>query len=502
VISGTSKLNLVKVSLVAMVLCTGLLFVAPGESQNTVTRYANAHAVAFKGAAQSSTATQAAIPDNWKLVISEDGLRIQKADGSDWYWLGDTAWGLFQELNQEDADLYLSTRAAQGFSVIQAVVVMGWNRGWNDDNAYGERPFHNGNEDTPNEAFWQHADWLINKAEEHGLYVAILPAWGSFWTGKFSDNSAKRYATWIANRYKDQENVIWVNGGDTRPSKNQTRWNVIGNALNETDPNHLITFHQSPQSTHLHSQAWLDFDMFQSGHGSRDRRTDEMVAKFWALTPKKPVLDGEQCYEDHHIGWKAKNDTFRLYDVRQVAYWSVFAGGTGVTYGHVHVWDFYHGGNKEDGYEDWKVQMLDDGAVYMGILHQLMMSRPHAGREPAQHLFNSNPRGSLKQRATHGDGYVMAYTSKGQKINIQMPFAQNTCWWFNPRDGVATLIGTFAQGSKDFDCPGGTGRDHDWVLVIDDANKGYGEPGKPGLTPTVPTSRATAAKPARWSSDL
>jgi hypothetical protein len=401
------------------------------------------------------------------LEVSEDGRRIQKADGSDWYWLGDTAWSLFQELNREDAEYYISTRASQGFTVIQAVVVMGWNRDWNDENVYGHRPFHDGDAGKPNEDFWQHTDWLIEEVKEHGMYMAIIPAWGSF-------HADANYYRWIANRYKHHDHIIWVNGGDTRFSSS---WNAQGNALNEATPDHLITFHPNNNTRDAHNQAWLDFHMFQSGHSSRDRRTDDYVATDWALSPPKPTMDGEQCYEDHHIGWKASNDTFKTWDVRQVAHWSVFAGGAGITYGHVHVWDFYHGGNEEDGYQDWKVQMLDAGAVQMGFLRKLMMSRPHAGRGPAQNLFNSNPGGNLRQVATQGDGYVFAYTSQGQNINIKMPFSNNKCWWWNPREGVATLIGTFAQGNKDFDCPGDAGRDHDWVLVIDDAGKAYAEPG-------------------------
>ena len=42
--------------------------------------------------------------NKWTLVISQDKMRIQKADGSDWFWLGDTGWSLFQELNREEAE--------------------------------------------------------------------------------------------------------------------------------------------------------------------------------------------------------------------------------------------------------------------------------------------------------------------------------------------------------------------------------------------------------------
>ena len=125
-------------------------------------------------------AAQAVIPDNWRLVISPDGRRIQKADGSDWLWLGDTAWALFIRLNREQASQYLEKRANQGFTVIQTVAVMGYSFPWNAPNAYGDRPFHNGNAGNPNEAFWEHADYIINKVKDLGMYVALLPAWGSF----------------------------------------------------------------------------------------------------------------------------------------------------------------------------------------------------------------------------------------------------------------------------------------------------------------------------------
>ncbi len=58
----------------------------------------------------------------------------------------------------------------------------------------------------------------------------------------------------------------------------------------------------------------------------------------------------------------------------------MFTGATEITSVHVHVWDFYNKGNREDGYEDWKDQMQDPGAVQMGHHANFMMSCPHSGR--------------------------------------------------------------------------------------------------------------------------
>jgi hypothetical protein len=51
-------------------------------------------------------------------------------------------------------------------------------------------------------------------------------------------------------------------------------------------------------------------------------------------------------------------------------------------------------------------------------------------------------------------------------------------WWFNPRDGRATLIGEFPNtGEREF-APPSPGELLDWVLVLDDAAKGFHAPGK------------------------
>ena len=451
----------------------------PGYSPNTLNNDTIAGPDMFAYAAKHSTAIRS-ISDNWQLAISSDGKRIQKADGSDWFWLGDTAWSLFQELNRVEAEYYFSTRASQGFTVIQAVVVMGWNRDWNDANAYGHSPFHNGDVVNPNDDFWKHADWFINKAKEYGLYIALLPAWGSYW----GNQATVEYAQWITNRYKDYDNVIWVNGGDRNVGSDGGLFNKIGNAFH-TDKDALATFHPrggDPSSKHFHNEKWLDFNMQQSSHGRRDIRADNQVDIDLAKTPPKPTLNGEPNYEDHCVGWKknCSEGIFNAHDVRQLAYLTVFAGATGITYGHVHVWDFYNGGNKEDGYQDWKVQVKDAGAVQLGYLANLMMSRPHTGRAPAQQVLTNKSPDDLKQRAIMGDGYAFIYTSQGHNIHVNLvalPWEQSKAWWFNPRNGKATQIDNVPNSGKyTFDPPGNSGGDNDWVLVIDDASKDYTDP--------------------------
>ena len=90
-----------------------------------------------------------------KLEVSEDGHRIQHDDGAPFLWIGDTAWGMFQQLTREEVDLYLDDRQALGFTVIQSVAHWSPHGGGmrrspdNAANAYGHRPF-TGSENSPN----------------------------------------------------------------------------------------------------------------------------------------------------------------------------------------------------------------------------------------------------------------------------------------------------------------------------------------------------------------
>ena len=54
-----------------------------------------------------------------------------------------------------------------------------------------------------------------------------------------------------------------------------------------------------------------------------------------AKTPLKPVIDDEPIYEDIPQGLHDPNETrWNQHDVRRYAYWSVFAGSFGHSYGH------------------------------------------------------------------------------------------------------------------------------------------------------------------------
>jgi len=113
-----------------------------------------------------------------RLTVHENRRYIQYQDGRPFFYLGDTAWELFHRLNREKAAQYLTSRAHKGFTVIQAVVLAQLG-GLTVPNPYGDLPLLDGDPARPNEAYFRHVDYVVNKAEELGLFVGMLPTWGS-----------------------------------------------------------------------------------------------------------------------------------------------------------------------------------------------------------------------------------------------------------------------------------------------------------------------------------
>ena len=51
-----------------------------------------------------------------RLSVSANHRFLQQADGSPFFWLGDTAWLLFSRLDRTDTRRYLDDRQAKGFT--------------------------------------------------------------------------------------------------------------------------------------------------------------------------------------------------------------------------------------------------------------------------------------------------------------------------------------------------------------------------------------------------
>lgn len=109
-----------------------------------------------------------------RLKVSENGRFLVTEGGRPFFWTADTAWELFHRCSREEVDLYLAKRKSQGFNVIQAVALAELN-GLNEPNIYGAVPLRNNDPTTPNPAYFEHVDYVLDRADSLGLYIALLP---------------------------------------------------------------------------------------------------------------------------------------------------------------------------------------------------------------------------------------------------------------------------------------------------------------------------------------
>jgi hypothetical protein len=429
------------------------------------------------------------------LRVSENRRFLVHADGTPFFYLGDTAWELFHRLNKEETGRYLEDRRRKGFTVIQAVVLAEFD-GLTVPNAQGDLPLVDADPSRPNEPYFAHVDWVVKTAAEKGLYIGMLPTWGDkvfkerwgIGPEVFKEPEvARRYGRFVGRRYASAPNIIWINGGDRRGDTYEPIWDALADGIREGDAGaHLMTFHPAggrSSAEWFHDRPWLDFNMLQSGHSARDIPTHEAIARDYARSPIKPVLDGEPRYEDHPINWDPKNGWFDEHDVRQAVYWSVFAGGFGVTYGCHDVWQMFTEARKpvSSARTDWRTAIDLPGAGQMLHLRRLMESRPFLERRPGQALVVEPGAGADHVRLTWGRSYAFAYIPTGNTVEIRLGELEGRtlrAHWFDPRTGAATPAGRFPNhGTRTFDPPGPYGRGQDWVLVLDDDAKGFPAPG-------------------------
>ena len=436
------------------------------------------------------------------LKISDDQKFIVKEDGTPFFWMGDTAWELFHKLSRDDADLYLENRAQLKFNVIQAVALAELD-GLRVGNVYGRKPLLQNttgeydptlpdqqvNQDAY--TYWDHVEYVIDKAASLGLYIALLPTWGDKYHkgwGQgpeiFTPKNARIYGKWLADRLKNKRNIIWVLGGDRQltTAKHFGVINEMAKGIREGEAErHLMTLHPTggfSSSFHVHEEDWLEFNMIQSGHDRLNNDNYKKVTEDYLRLPTKPVIDAEPRYEDLPIQFNPSNGYFDDYDVRQAAYWAVLSGACGHTYGHHSIWCMCT--EPADGFiMTWKDAIHRPGGQQMQYVRGLMESRDFLALSPDQEMITQNYEGANHLRAARGRDYALVYSPAGLKIKVTMGRINGDrikAYWYNPRNGETIFLGVKLNSGEETFVPPSSGRNSDWILVMDDANATYASP--------------------------
>lgn len=441
----------------------------------------------------------ASIP--WKngiLKISSNHRAMVNGD-TPFFWLGDTAWLLLKKLSLEEMETYFENRRSKGFNVIQIMVT----HVLPQTNAYGLAPFVENDPACPNtdaeNNYWSILDRALDMMEAKGLYAALVPIWGTnYERGFLNEENGAAYAHFLSVRYGKRPNIIWLVGGDILGNVGYAVWNRMGKIFKTECPEQLVTYHpfgSTSSSQWFHKADWLDFNMFQSGHSTYSQieaRREEFIEKGrrlfaednWrfaendlSLSPVKPTIDGEPCYERITKGLKQTGENFWYApDIRRFAYWSVFFGCCGFTYGHSAVMQFCSADTDEGrayhSPDTWQQAIHHPAANQMHHLRELMEAVDYAQAQPMPQLLANQKEKEEYVPVLAGEQFFYAYTFTGRQLifssELQRRFAGKilSAFWFCPVSGTYSYIGAYAaENLPSFFPPERFEGSHDWVLV-------------------------------------
>ncbi len=336
--------------------------------------------------------------------IAADKRHFTYADGTPFFWLGDTWWmGLCHRLHWPDEFQQLTAdRKAKGFNVVQIVAGLYPDMPPFDPRGANEAGF-------PWEAdyarirpeYFDVADRRLQYLVNQGITPCLVGAWGYFlpWMG-----AAKMEAHWryLIARYGAYP-IIWCAAGEANlpwylapgfpyDDRQQAHgWTEIVRYIRATDPfRRPLTIHPTAINRYTARHAiddptLLDFDMLQTPHGQQEAVpvVVQAVRDSLAAQPIMPVIDGEASYE-------RLSDRLPTEWTRAMFWLCLMNGAKGHTYGANGIWQMNrkgqphgaspHGGNY--GVIAWDEAMHLPGSEQMGYGKRFFASLPWTELQP------------------------------------------------------------------------------------------------------------------------
>ncbi|MDE6407416.1 MAG: glycoside hydrolase family 140 protein [Anaeroplasmataceae bacterium] len=415
-----------------------------------------------------------------KLEVKENYLYM---NNTPFFWLGDTAWLLFEKLNLHEAKLYLDNRKNLGFNVIQCVLLHTYKDGFS---CAGKSPLQKG--------YWEEVQKVVEYAKHLGLVMGILPAWGAMVKNDIlNEQNIDSYAEFLNRIFKPFDNIVWILGGDIRGDEYFPLYDHFGKKLKELDSTRLITFHpfgRTGSYQWFKDCSWIDFHMFQSGH----RRYDQVKLNAWddklnqedvfgednykyviknkSIIPVKPCLDGEPSYEGILQGLHDNTQPYwQDYDVRRYAYWSVLEGACGFTYGNNAIMQFYRTG-EEGSYgvrEDWLEALDMPGGKQMQYLKDVMLSIDFTKGAACPEIVINQKSHYEHISVFKSKDFILCYDYLGKEFSLNLHEYKKTKltgFWMNPENGKRYDFGKIEGKDKITVKPQRREASNDWLLLL------------------------------------
>ncbi len=417
---------------------------------------------------------------------------FQRQNGTAFWFLGDTAWALFTDHDEEKHDRaalenYLRRRAVQGFNVVHSMLLS--EAGWGNS---GGAPFTSMADQRINPTYWQEVDRRIQFANAQDIVAGLALAWGNkrnvepyAWSRFPSREAQLRYARYIAARYSALDVYFLVSGewhaeiGKAQRSHDHVRADFIalGEHLAANDPHgRMIGIHPMTDEGSVRefaSESWMSFADYQQNYQQLHQRV------LLSRPLNKPVVNAEYAYflRDQNGDGKTDKPNSATIDAIRHATWDIVMGGGYVVTGFGST---YFGGNRHPGpfhADDPRNAPWEHQAQYLRTLFtsvewwnlaphdELIASAAARTEDRSEHGVLAPPQVAYWLLADPGKTYLAyvrgrkgAYKltlAKGEKVRYRLR-------QFDPRTGSFADMGMHSGGGSIFySAPD----QQDWVLV-------------------------------------
>jgi len=441
------------------------------------------------------------------VKYSSDRHTLVDQNGVPFPILGRTAW-FVTSLASADYHTFVDDTASRGYTAIELHVVNHDPRGNHPPfNANGDAPFlkrlngspwsgaltySNINADapdftTPNEAYWSAVDGLLSYCESKGILVFMFPAYvgnqggDQGWMQEMVANGSAKmqsYGAWIATRYKNQKNLVWMMGGDSGnfDTAQTAAESGLLNGLNSVAGQQSTLFSAEWTTGSIATdQSSFGTSMTLNGVYNWNGDINSLSRRAYVRSPTIPAFLLEEPYDEEGPDGNSYNPS-AIQPVRRFQWWGWLSTIGGYISGNGYVWPFNSG---------WQSHLNTQGAQDMARLNAFIGSIPWYNLVPSG-------LGGMRTLITSGGGssvsstdYVTAAaTPQGTLLVAYIPPAHSgaitvdmaamggpvRARWFDPTSGAYTNIGSALpnSGSRSFTTPGNNSVGKtDWVLVLD-----------------------------------